>query len=344
MGDSISQVRASAATVDADSASSRKGARYIPGSLYRGYIKKIYYPSTLVSTTSEYAPNDSIVARIGENISGILCDVQIIESPQSYGLLQAVPILTTAWGIAERFQWVPRAVEHNLTGGDLNEQTPLHDTDADMVVVAFLDNDGSKPVIIGALPHPRTPHHATLDDSTHYKMRALVRGNEFQVEDQGKVVIDVRGQTRGYRYNESDGQYTASGNPTIEIKSNSSTVTVDDGTGTTIVAGDSTITVNADGNVTITTGATGTVEVTGNTTDAVRTDADNVALGDAISDIGTILTEFLPTIVAAGSLFGTASSLVNATTGCAGLASGTSTMTTTGTTGKMYTSQTLKSK
>jgi len=330
-------------TVGSTSQKTIKGASYNAGLMVRGYVKQIYYPTTKTSTTEEYSPNDSPVAHLGDVVSGILCDVMITESPQTLGLLQAVPILTTAWGIAERFQWVPRAVEHNIAGGDLNEQTLPHDTEADCVVVAFLDNDMKKPVIIGSLPHPRTPHHATIADGTHYKMRALVRGNEFQVEDQGKVVIDIRGQTRGYRYNESDGQYTASGNPTFEIKSNASTVRVDD-TATTIVAGDSVITVGADGNVNITTGAAGKVSVTGNTAGTV-TGVQPVLLDTARIDIAKVLAEYMPTIAVAGALFGTAIpgiSFIDSPSTVVGLAGGVSGAVTTGTTGKNYAASTLE--
>ena len=185
-----------------------------------------------------YAPDDPAAAnspksqKFAGKYAEVLCDVLIIED-RYRGILPRVPILTMAHGVTDAVQWVPRAASVNVKEGgsvqlgasSTSTPPPSTDTDGDVVVVAFLDNDYQKPVIIGALSHPQTTVEVSTNDSPQYKWRSIIRGNVIGIQDGGQIDIDVTGQTNGTVV--SGGTEQAVSNPTISIKTGGATVTID---------------------------------------------------------------------------------------------------------------------
>ena len=176
----------------------QKKARLTFGALLRGQVVAVY------------APDDSSAARspgtkgFTGKYSPWLCDIQIVEN-QYRSILPRVPIMTMAFGVTDMVQWKPRASTIDLRDGtsiQLEDSTsglgtPAHEQDGDWVVVAFLDNDTNKPVIIGQLPHSQTLNPISVNDDPQYKWQARVRGNLIGIQDGGQIDIDATNQTTG---------------------------------------------------------------------------------------------------------------------------------------------------
>lgn len=202
-----------------------KRARYSPGSLVRGYIVAVYAGDDPTASRSPAR------AGIRDKVSNYLCDVQITEGTYS-GILPRVPIMTGAFGITDRILMLPRAAGKDLKKGNsvalestlTSKATPIHDSDGDLVIVAFLDNDYAKPVIIGALQHPQTLEPVAFTD-TAPKFEAILRGNRIAIEGNGKIVIDATAQTSGE--STATGSEVPATNATIEIIGDSGTITMD---------------------------------------------------------------------------------------------------------------------
>lgn len=149
-------------------------------SLVRGYVTAVYRAGEAGAPgTSDPAP-------------GVMCDVQVIE-PGWRGPLRHVPVMTQSGGVYEAEHWEPRPVQASLTGRSLtleggNTAIPLHETDGDLVIVAFLGGDVARPVIIGQLPHPGTDYPAP----NGYRWWRRIAGNEATVDDDGNVTLDLR--------------------------------------------------------------------------------------------------------------------------------------------------------
>ena len=210
------------------SASGKLGPRWAAGDLLRGYVVAVYNPDDL---DAENGPRS---VGITDDYPCILCDVVIIEN-EKRGLLTRVPIMTQAHGLTDYAQWIPRAATVNLLGNDLKLQrtpgssvqdaTPLHETDGDIVVIGFVGNDYNRPIILGALAHPNSLVKPSVDDNPQYKLKRHVRGNVIGVRDTGEIDIDLSAQTSGAV--EGDGSLTASANPTMVITAPDAVVTID---------------------------------------------------------------------------------------------------------------------
>jgi hypothetical protein len=279
-----------------------KGARYSDGSLMRGYVIAAYAPDDPDASSSP--------ERVGltDKFSSWLFDIEIMEG-STRGVLKRVPMLNTAFGITDMTQWVPRAAtvdvktDNTLLLESTSEQTAgaVHESDGDCVVVAFLDNDLMKPIIIGTLPHPETTRQISVQDDPQYKYQAIVRGNLIGIQDGGQVDIDITNQTTGTV--EQGGTEEAASNPALVITAPEATITInDDGVQIELSAGKKT---------TIDAGSGGTVEAM----------LHESAFAELFPD--PYLSEAIPILSAAGAMFGlTCPNLIAA---LAILASGTTT-------------------
>ncbi len=263
---------------------SSKRARYTPGALLRGYVVAVYAPE---STTAARSPKK---VGIADRYSSYLCDVQIIEGGYA-SILPRVPILTTAFGAVDRIQYVPRAATIDLERGNAialegspgKPATPIHDTDADLVVVAFLDNDAHKPVIVGALPSYSTLVPVTGSD--HPKWEALVRGNRIAIEDNGRIVVDATGQTTGVV--REDGTEEPAASPEVQIETTGATITANDSGVDIALKPDQKMTINGS-------------SVTGTSQALVKQGGFDDLFGSA----GAFWAEALPILTAVGSVLG----------------------------------------
>ena len=284
----------------------QKRGRYTAGSLLRGYVVAVYAPD---DDAAAKAPKN---AGIADAYSPYLCDVQIVEGAYS-GILPRVPIMTTAFGVVDRVQYVPRAATIDTKKGNAiklegsvgDPATPIHDSDGDLVIVAFLDNDYNKPVIVGALPSASTRVPVRASEGQP-KWEAILRGNRIAIEDDGRIVIDATGQTNGVV--REDGTEEPASAPEVQIDTqvfdiNGHTVTVT-GDSTTIEAAGTTVRINASGvDIDLPTGSKTTIG--GFSTTGVREAmVKEGGFADLFGPTGAFWIEALPILTAIGSLFG----------------------------------------
>ena len=260
-----------------------KGARYSDGTMMRGYVIAAYAPD------DPNAPSSPERVGLADKFSSWLFDVEIMEG-SSRGVLKRVPMLNTAFGITDMTQWVPRAATVDvktdntllLESTSQQEAGAIHESDGDCVVVAFLDNDMLKPIIIGTLPHPETTRQISVQDDPQYKYQAIIRGNLIGIQDGGQVDIDITNQTTGTV--EQGGTEEAASNPALVITAPEATITInDDGVKIELSAGKKT---------TIDAGSGQTVE--------------GLLHGSAFEDLfpDPYLSEAIPILSAAGAMFG----------------------------------------
>lgn len=86
-------------------------------------------------------------------------------------------------GLHDGDLWIPRATTMDISGAALNTDTTTNiaNMDGDHVLLGFLDNDLSQPVILKALPHPRADIGAALPeaiDEAGHRVRLLVKDGE----------------------------------------------------------------------------------------------------------------------------------------------------------------------
>jgi hypothetical protein len=284
----------------------RKRARYAAGALLRGYVVAVYAPD---DTAAAKSPKN---AGIADTYAPYLCDVQVVEGAYS-GILPRVPIMTTVFGVVDRVQYVPRAATIDtkkgnaikLEGSTSAPATPIHDSDGDLVIIAFLDNDYNKPVIVGALPSvsTRVPVQANANPP---KWEAILRGNRIAIEDDGRIVIDATAQTSGVV--REDGTEEPASSPKVQIDTqvlaiNGNTVTIT-GDSTTIEAAGTTVRIDTNGvDIGLPAGSKATIggfSAAGIGEPLVK----EGAFADLFGPSGAFWTEALPILTAVGSLFG----------------------------------------
>lgn len=132
---------------------------------------------------------------------GVKCDVYIIE-PGFRTILRDVPVARQSAGLNDHEVWVPRETTVNVETGEALTvasagvpPTPAHNMDGDHVLVTFAGNDNAKPMIVGAIDHPRTNY--APDASYAYKYFRRIRGCELGVTNDGNVEISLEGGNNG---------------------------------------------------------------------------------------------------------------------------------------------------
>lgn len=144
-------------------------------------------------------------------ISDVVCDVVPFGSGRRLQAMQFVPILRTGgFGLDDAdVPWIPRAARLALFGGVPlpagipGAATQPNDADGDIVVVGFLHGDAQRPVILGAMAHPRSrvvlPTTRIPSPTIGSASERLVqhRGVKVKIDSDGNVEVDATGATSG---------------------------------------------------------------------------------------------------------------------------------------------------
>lgn len=306
----------------------RKGARFSAGALCRAVVVKAYAPDDVAAPWSPASQN------LPGKYSAWLFDLEVFEGEYAQ-TLERVPMLSTAFGITDMTQFVPREASVDVKTGNSfklvqddagSAAEPIQSitqSDGDVVVVAFLDNDYGKPVIIGALAHPHTLRQISVNDSPKYKWQSFVRGNMIGIQDGGQIDIDVTAQTTGGVI--AQGAESPAANPTVKVKADQFNVTVsktdgvviDDSDGQKITMSNGSIiieeknggkiTLSSSGGITIETGLTQQATIGGTVVGQIKEAFVKAgAWDDTWGPNGFYWTTLHPMMAALGSLAGPA--------------------------------------
>jgi hypothetical protein len=199
--------------------------------------------------TATYVPLDSPAAApasLNGSPAAVYCDLIAYSSIEGYrgGPLAHVPVMQ-AGGLHDGHVWLPRAATvrvvapHKLGESTMDPQ----DLDGDHVLVQFLEDDLSRPIITGMIPHPRLGlGNEDLPEVGHRMKLKLADGNPefwkrngsfFGFDKSGNFLVDT---TRAH-----GGQFTQEGletpanantNGNVTIRANSKTTVRVVGVGT----------------------------------------------------------------------------------------------------------------
>jgi hypothetical protein len=166
--------------------------------------------ATYVSDEDVY-PTDAAYSRV----VGVYCDVLVYSSMEGLreGLIRRALVVQPSVGMHEGRIWKPRAARQDLAQGEIKEDSNPRDLDGDHVLVGFMDNSYTQPVVLAGVPHPRTGQgNDELPEAGHRQRLVLDdgepafwkhRGTFFGTDGEGNIVCDT---TRAH-----GGEYTGEG-------------------------------------------------------------------------------------------------------------------------------------
>jgi hypothetical protein len=140
----------------------------------------------------------------GDDPVAVYCDVLVYSSipGQRLHILRQVLVSQPFGGMHTGMVWKPKATTASLVDDlDINGGSVPAYFDGDHVLVGFLDNDMSLPVVLRALPHPSLDFGNEDKESGQRMKMTLVdgaplylknRGTVFGVTDTGDAIIDTR--------------------------------------------------------------------------------------------------------------------------------------------------------
>lgn len=192
------------------------------GRMFRGVVVATYVPGSGESQVVQGFPTTTV--------RHVYCDVLVYSRlPTYHGSVLTNVLVAQDMGMHDGRLWIPRAATVDISGNplDLSTSDP-HALDGDHVLVGFLEDDWSKPIVLGRMPHPRMGlGNEELTDVGH-SMRANVsdgqpdfrkhRGAYYGVDADGNVFIDA---TRAH-----DGAYTSEGKETPKDEAGYGGVTI----------------------------------------------------------------------------------------------------------------------
>jgi len=167
------------------------------GLLLRGIVVTTY------EVDSDNHPQAPVDGRNLSNPAAIYCDVLVypsIAGQRWYGLKNVLVTQDIA-GLHRGRIWRPRAANIDITGGELNldNGTIPANTDADHVLVGFMHDNLSQPIILRALPHPNMDV-GREDEAIGQRMRLKAtdgdpdffrhHGIHYGVTDAGNFLVD----------------------------------------------------------------------------------------------------------------------------------------------------------
>ena len=141
-------------------------------------------------------------------LNEILCDV-LVYTPRFKGFQYLVRVMQPIHGRSDAAPWYPRPSRAAATGqGPLSTGLPgaatsPADLDGDHVILGFLGGDRQRPIILGALTHPRAAEAFAawqVVTSGAGPIREHVirhRGTKIRIDAAGNLWIDTTGATRG---------------------------------------------------------------------------------------------------------------------------------------------------
>lgn len=171
------------------------------GLLMRGVVVATYV------TDSQGHP----VEQAGDGVkpTGVYCDVLAYpgRSNQRWVFLPRCLVTQDQAGMQSGRVWKPRAATMDITGDplDVEKGTLVSNMDGDHVLVGFLDNNLSQPVILGGIPHPSRDegcdewdvgHRTKLKEADGDPDFLKHKGAYFGISDAGDFVVDT---TRSFK-------------------------------------------------------------------------------------------------------------------------------------------------
>ncbi len=186
----------------------RRGRTKANGLMVRGVVVNSYFADA--DDSGQATARDSFQ---GVRVTAVSVDVLTYGGRYRY-FLERVPVMQRHHGLNDYSGiWIPRPSNVDLAKGSLglpNGITPAADIsdpadfDGDHVMVAFMEDDPTQPVVIGELPHPRATYRH--DSSFGEQIRSRFRGVETRIDSVGGVTLDA--------IRANDGSIDADGNET----------------------------------------------------------------------------------------------------------------------------------
>lgn len=161
--------------------------------------------------TATYVADDPGHPYVGQGPIGIYCDVLVYTSLNGGRIypLFAVLVKQETSSIQEGRIWRPRATTQDLSGKALDPASEMDfmSWDGDHVLVTFIDDDRTLPVIIGCLPHPRADIGISGGQAPGQRMRLTLAdgrphltkhaGAVWGADASGNLVLDASRGTAG---------------------------------------------------------------------------------------------------------------------------------------------------
>jgi len=168
------------------------------GLMMRGVVTATY-----VMDTSGH-PAEIADDAVGAPPVAVYCDVLCYSqrSAQRWVFIPKAMVRQERSGMHSGRIWKPRATTMDITGAQLNVDhgTSLENFDGDHVLIGFVDDSLSMPVVLGGIPHPRKDQGNDSKDLGH-RMKLKVadgdpdfwkhKGVFYGVSDAGDFVVDT---------------------------------------------------------------------------------------------------------------------------------------------------------
>jgi len=177
-------------------------------------------------------------------VSGVYCDLLVYASIEGYrnGPLLSVPVVQNA-GMHTGHIWVPRPSRQDVSGADFTPDfSDPADLDGDHVLVQFLEDDLTRPLITGRYLHPRMGQGNENLPAAGHRMQLKLSdkepyfwkhsGSYFGIDGDGNFTLDT---TRAH-----SGEYNASGEeePAANAANGNATFVLSDKTALTVLGVD----------------------------------------------------------------------------------------------------------
>lgn len=168
--------------------------------LLRGVVLRTYLDGAPLAADGQHRPYDEARA-----MAQVECDVYLFRSPRRR-VLKRVPVAQHGSGYANvHGLWIPRPSSRSLDPGGRQEidgiegaKTPVPPAnpdalDGDHVLVQFIENDPTQPIISASYPHPKARWKASRSSGQHYPTEH--QGTKAKIDERGNVTLDTTGAT-----------------------------------------------------------------------------------------------------------------------------------------------------
>lgn len=185
--------------------------------------------------TTTYVPLDgpeAMPSSLVKNPTAVFCDVLVYSTMAGWrnGPLARVPVMQ-GMGMHSGHVWLPRATTVNMAGFAVGKATTdPQDLDGDHVLIQFLEDDLSRPIITGLAPHPHVGRSNEGLDSVGHRMKLKVadgnpdfwkhHGTYYGVDKDGNFIIDTTRANKGVINTEgaeTPADVDSSGNVTVRM-------------------------------------------------------------------------------------------------------------------------------
>lgn len=194
--------------------------RFAHGHTMRGVVLKTYLPDKATVLTG---------GRSTTALYSVTCDVLVYEENMRT-VLKHVPVMTGSGGMRDHDVWIPEDSSIDVSTGTIVvdatvQMSKVTDLNGDHVLIGFLNNDFTEPMIIGQVPHPRNNRAPMSTDVTQFKSKNYLRGMSFGITQDGNIECDLSSPTS----KPSEGGMDPSGNEIPNIMGGNFTMTMQPG-------------------------------------------------------------------------------------------------------------------